>query len=162
MNRDYQQWTVRTGVVIAATALVISAACPASAMTLLSKDPASQSSGQASTARALSRDQMTRLAEELKSGSSSRSVTSVAEGSRVAFHFRGGDSSEQAAGAGAAAGGLAAAICAALGPESGGVGCVVAGGIGVTIASIAAAHGVCPDGQDFRIYLLTLEDQCRE
>ncbi|AZZ49042.1 hypothetical protein C5E02_07165 [Rathayibacter rathayi] len=72
------------------------------------------------------------------------------------------DSSEQAAGAGAAAGGLAAAICAALGPESGGMGCVVAGGIGVTIASIVAAHGVCPDSQDFRIYLLTLEDQCRE
>ncbi|PPF25093.1 hypothetical protein C5C31_04675 [Rathayibacter rathayi] len=70
------------------------------------------------------------------------------------------DSSEQ--GAGAAAGGLAAAICAALGPESGGVGCGVAGGIGVTIASIVAAHGRCPDGRDFRIYPVTLEDQCRE
>ncbi|MEW5096657.1 hypothetical protein [Clavibacter michiganensis] len=71
------------------------------------------------------------------------------------------DSAEQATGATAAAGGLAATICAALGPETGGVGCIAAGGIGVTIVAIVAAHGVCPDNQNYRIYILSLEGQCR-
>jgi hypothetical protein len=71
------------------------------------------------------------------------------------------DSTEQATGATAAAGGLAATICAALGPETGGVGCVAAGGLGVTIVAIVAAHGVCPDNQNYRIYIISLEGQCR-
>ncbi|MFZ4840941.1 hypothetical protein [Mycetocola saprophilus] len=71
------------------------------------------------------------------------------------------DSAEQAAGAAGSVGVLVGAVCASLGPETAGVGCVVAGGIGATIVGILTAHGVCDHEQNYRIYVLTLEGQCR-
>ncbi len=68
------------------------------------------------------------------------------------------DPSEQAAGA---AGTLGLLICAALGPESGGLGCAVGVGVGATIVAVATAHGVCTRNRNMRIYLPTLEVQCR-
>ncbi|MHC2185135.1 hypothetical protein ACVLV4_000765 [Rathayibacter agropyri] len=204
MNLLNKQCAMQAGAVLAAAILLIGAASPASAATSVRVGAALLSPAEVPPAGALTREQVAQLVEELKSGPAPRSVTQVADGSRVAYHVRGGDvvvtydsaghpllpgdpvghdasivqskvstgadpfpyldldSAEQAAGAGAAAGSVAAATCAALGPESGGVGCAVAGGIGLTIVSIMAAHGVCPGGQNFRIYLLTLEDQCRE
>jgi hypothetical protein len=71
------------------------------------------------------------------------------------------DSTEQATGAAGAAGTLAFAICAALGPESGGIGCGVGFGIGATIVSIVTSHGLCSRNRNMRIYLPSLEVQCR-
>ncbi|MFC3295360.1 hypothetical protein [Clavibacter michiganensis] len=87
-------------------------------------------------------------------------ASSVAFGSDP-FPYISLDSTEQAAGATAAAGSLAGAICLALGPESGGAACLAGAGLGFTIVAIAVAHGVCPNNQNYRIYILSLEGQCR-
>ncbi len=71
------------------------------------------------------------------------------------------DPSEQAAGAAGAAGTLGLLICAALGPEIGGLGCAVGVGVGATIVAVATAHDVCTRNRNMRIYLPTLEVQCR-
>lgn len=71
------------------------------------------------------------------------------------------DSTEQAAGGSAGAAVLAGLICAALGAETAGIGCLVAGGIGVVIVAIVIAHGVCPNNQNMRIYTITKAVQCR-
>ncbi|ALV47824.1 hypothetical protein MB46_19290 (plasmid) [Arthrobacter alpinus] len=71
------------------------------------------------------------------------------------------DSTEQAAGGTAGAAVLAGLICAALGAETAGIGCLVAGGIGVVIVAIVIAHGVCPNNQNMRIYTITKDVQCR-
>ncbi|CAQ01211.1 hypothetical protein CMS1097 [Clavibacter sepedonicus] len=71
------------------------------------------------------------------------------------------DSSEQAAGAVGAARTIALAVCAAVGPETAGVGCGIGAGLGATVIGILTAHGICPGGQNLRIYLATLAAQCR-
>lgn len=71
------------------------------------------------------------------------------------------DSTEQAAGGTAGAAVLAGLICAALGAETAGIGCLAAGGIGVIIVAIVIAHGVCPNNQNMRIYTITNDVQCR-
>lgn len=63
------------------------------------------------------------------------------------------DPGEQGAAASGVAGTLGAAICAALGPETAGVGCAVAGGVAATIIAVAASHGVCPDSRVLRVHL---------
>lgn len=70
------------------------------------------------------------------------------------------NASEQRAAVGGVASTLAGAICLALGPETAGVGCAVAGGLAATIISIAASNGVCPDGQTMRIYILVSNVKC--
>lgn len=83
---------------------------------------------------------------------------SLARAGADPFPYVSRDPSEQAAGA---AGTLGLLICAALGPESGGLGCAVGVGIGATIVAVATAHGICTRNRDVRIYLPTLEVQCR-
>lgn len=70
------------------------------------------------------------------------------------------DTSEQAALATGAGATVIALICLAIGPESVGIGCIVAGGIGSIIIGIAYAHGICPHGRTERIYIFALSATC--
>jgi hypothetical protein len=57
--------------------------------------------------------------------------------------------------------GVATAICAVVGPETWGAGCVIGGAVVGAIFAVVAAHGVCPAGQNMRIYTITHYAQCR-
>ncbi|PPI56168.1 3'-5' exonuclease [Rathayibacter toxicus] len=144
-------------------------------------------SHEATSTNAPTREELVKLPEGLQRGSAPRSAKNFAEGSQVAYHLPGATKFYERVEIKDA---LASVIAVAnpadvlalrrimntpkrgIGPatqaqvqsfaESGGLGCVVAGGIGVTIVSILAAHGVCPNNETFRVYILNLEDQCSE
>lgn len=53
-----------------------------------------------------------------------------------------------------ASGTLVLAICGLLGPETGGVGCAVGGGVIAMIVGFLVANGVCSDDREMRVYPL--------
>lgn len=63
------------------------------------------------------------------------------------------DPSEQGVGTAGLAGTIGTVICAALAVETVGLGCLAAAGLAATVVAVAAAHGVCPHGQDLRIHV---------
>lgn len=63
------------------------------------------------------------------------------------------DPAEQGAAAAGLAGTLGGVICAALGAETAGIGCIAAAGIAAMVIAVATAHGVCPDEGKLRIYI---------